>query len=359
MTGPPCHSYLTKRVESQVRAVGEMRAFLPLDDTPMRCGTGSIDMQLKKNLAVYIDYNTCMDFVRSIKNNHRLCSKDIVVFHVYWVGPVNMEVLQVVRSFLATQDLTQSVLWVWSTHPEPTDVRWIQLSSAAGDRLDWKHYDLKSEIVGTPLDGRFKEIDVEDDLHWVDSDLFRVLILHNYGGVYLDADVMLLRDFAPIVGGEWLYQWGSSCNFANAAVLSLKKHSLLAKEFLSHMSTKDPRLGSFDWGRDLYHEVWKKQPFNVLPSCFFDVLWMFNAGGAHWPYATNFVGPFASHLHQKTRRQCIEEGGPLDNVSEWYTKRMRERLGSDVPGLSLPRHGDGSGCVRAEDEITLHGITIH
>lgn len=235
----------------QVLRLEKSTSFEPFDDAPKNCGTGSIRMTLEKNIAVYTDFGTCMDFARSIANNYRLCSDEVVPFHLYWQGAVNVELLTAARSFLATQDLSQSVMWVWSTQAEPEDSRWTQLSEAAGDRLEWKSYDLESEIVGTPLEEEMDHIMVSDERRWVDSDLFRVLILYNYGGIYFDADVILLRDFAPIMGSEWLYQWGSSCNYANGAIASLGKHSDLAREFLVQISLIKPRINSFDWGRQV------------------------------------------------------------------------------------------------------------
>lgn len=38
------------------------------------------------------------------------------------------------------------------------------------------------------------------------SDLVRVLLLHLYGGVWLDMDVLLLRDLAPLLKYEFAYR---------------------------------------------------------------------------------------------------------------------------------------------------------
>ena len=40
----------------------------------------------------------------------------------------------------------------------------------------------------------------------------RLVLLHNYGGVYFDADVLLLRDFAPILGQQFLYKWAANAS---------------------------------------------------------------------------------------------------------------------------------------------------
>ena len=126
--------------------------------------------------------------------------------------------------------------------------------------VEWKEYDLIEQIKGTPLESNPGHvIDAKDDRRWVDSDLFRVLVLHNYGGVYYDADVILLRDFAPLLGKEWLYQWGSSCNFSNGAVACLHKKSELSTRMLTLLAATKPKLPGFDWGRNLYHKIWEEE----------------------------------------------------------------------------------------------------
>ena len=95
------------------------------------------------------------------------------------------------------------------------------------------------EIKGTPLEANPDHVlGVRDERRWIDSDLFRLVILHNYGGVYFDADVLLLRDLAPIMAREWLYQWGSSCNFSNGAVANMHKKSELSKRLLTQVRSK-------------------------------------------------------------------------------------------------------------------------
>ena len=123
--------------------------------------------------------------------------------------------------------------------------------------LEWKKYDLAAEIKGTPLqNNRGHVLNKKDEMSYVDSDLFRLIILHNYGGVYYDADVILLRDLAPILSREWLYQWGSSCEFANGAVANLHKKSELSTRLLRKLAVTTPAMKSFDWGRNLYYLTW-------------------------------------------------------------------------------------------------------
>ena len=97
-------------------------SFEPLDDTPMSCGDQGFEFDISEmvNPAVYTDLDSCLEFARAIKNDHRYCADPLTYpFHIYWNGPVGAELIMAVRSFFATQDLGQSMLWVWSDDPEP------------------------------------------------------------------------------------------------------------------------------------------------------------------------------------------------------------------------------------------------
>jgi hypothetical protein len=210
----------------------------------------------------------------------------------------------------------------------------------------WADYDAKKEAMGTPMEKASAEtVTITDKLSWVDSDLFRLVILHNYGGLYFDADVVLLRDFAPILGGEWLYAWGSSCNYANGAITSMKKGSDLVVRMLAMMATVRPRPASLDWGRNLYERVRKemlaegKEAFRIMPCCFFDASWLVSTMLLHVPKPDHWRGPFANHLHGIVWEDCIGEGEIIDTFSSWITERIRERIGGDIDELELPRPG--------------------
>ena len=348
VNGQFCYLPVITRVMNQVKSRNSKSyEFIPLEDEKGVCGKGEIEMQLDTNPAVYLDYDVCLDFTRAISNTYRFCSNENDInFHIYWSGPVHYQLLQAVRSFLATQDLQQSELWVWSREVEPlTNPQWVELVAIASKNLKWKNYDLKQEMINSPLEGNGSAdlSDISDDLNWVDSDLFRLLILHNYGGVYMDADIILHRDLAPIIGREWFGQWGSSCNYANGAMTRLKKKSDLAKALLTLLSATPAKKNSFNWGRNLYHKVWRDSiKFDILPACFTDIHWMYDTTWVHAPYPMNFAGPFATHIHGMIWTDCIAEGEPLDLISKWYTGRIRERLG-DISELQLPRRGDRLG----------------
>ena len=83
------------------------------------------------------------------------------------------------------------------------------------------------EAKGTIIEDEVQKLTSEDGKHYLQSDLLRLLALHKYGGVWVDMDIIFLRDFKPILDQEYMYQWGSETDFANqgacATVLALKR----------------------------------------------------------------------------------------------------------------------------------------
>lgn len=67
-----------------------------------------------------------------------------------------------------------------------------------------------------------------DRLSVVLSDMFRFIVCHRFGGIYLDADTILLRDWEELWGwkGAYAYRWSRMEKY-NTAVMHLNKDSAL------------------------------------------------------------------------------------------------------------------------------------
>ncbi|KAF9146373.1 hypothetical protein BG015_011620 [Linnemannia schmuckeri] len=75
------------------------------------------------------------------------------------------------------------------------------------------------------------------------SDEARFLILNRYGGMYLDADVLLLRDMSPFYdsGIEFAYEWSNQLLY-NTAILRLNKGSSVARRILDGATMKEKEI---------------------------------------------------------------------------------------------------------------------
>lgn len=67
-----------------------------------------------------------------------------------------------------------------------------------------------------------------DRLSVVLSDMARFVLTHRYGGIYLDADTILLRDWEELFGwhGSFAYRW-SRLLLYNTAVLKMQRGSAI------------------------------------------------------------------------------------------------------------------------------------
>jgi hypothetical protein len=87
-------------------------------------------------------------------------------------------------------------------------------------------------------------------------------------------DIVLLRDFAPVLDQEFMYKWGPEINMINGAVTHLFKNSKLSIDLLKELSTRAASPNTLCWGKDVYVSVWQhNKNWTVFPSAFFNTEW--------------------------------------------------------------------------------------
>jgi WD repeat and SOF domain-containing protein 1 len=119
-----------------------------------------------------------------------------------------------------------------------------------------------------------KSADTVDTLSTIISDMARFILCHRFGGVYLDADNLLLRDWEELWGwrGAFAYRWSRLPEY-NTAVLRLHKNSALGT-FLLRTALKN----EFDFHpmtitRYIDHAYLHDLLFRV-PDALFDPAWL-------------------------------------------------------------------------------------
>ena len=301
------------------------------------CGSGVLNMAESRQWWYYRHPMSCMQLARSIGSRHNYCAgrdphvdESRVEFHIAMFGPQwRRQATLAVAAFLLTQNLSQSHLNIW------TDRSWSALSgvddvqpllSAAAQHVQVRVWDALSELLAsnTLLSGSAAwYASIDDSRGYLRGDLMRLLLLHNYGGVWLDADVLLLRDLSPLLGQQFFYKWGGHCDEFNGAVVRMFRRSALSSRFLDTLYHTPPLPNSVHWGNGLYTTLHAAQHaslaaqrsppstaslrselFTVFPACFFNANWMEPAAFSPllrpelpslWP--TLWHGPFAYHLH--------------------------------------------------------------
>ena len=250
------------------------------------------------------------------------CPGPIIPYHVYWTGPATWRVEVFIKSYLYTQNLACSRLWLWlDSDRNPKAVENMLNKDALFARflplVDRGDIILKSwkfpKRIPMPKDEEDKngfgyyskpgapnalgERAVADNMiedktgqQWLVltpkqmtflpvavSDAVRFIVLHIYGGSYYDMDVLMLRDMRPLLLPKehaFAERWAAHPNPGeyNTAIMSLGANTSISSYLLYggiRMGVNfHPRvLGRMAWkdGRDL--------EFKMFETAAFDPIW--------------------------------------------------------------------------------------
>tara|TARA_Y100001973_G_scaffold102326_1_gene167149 strand:- start:4621 stop:5529 length:909 start_codon:yes stop_codon:yes gene_type:complete len=297
-----------------------------------------IDISFEKNPELYKDYEECLKFLKEIKDENYEYPSEKVKFHIYSEIKNEKELL-CVQSYLATQNLQKTELIIWSDY----NIEDNELIQPYKDFITLKVYDPVVEAEDTLLENNPKLL-LRDAKYYLQSDLARILLLHKYGGVWVDMDVVFLRDFKPILDQEYMYMWGSETDFerngACATVLAMHKNSDFSHEMVRQLLITDPVYNSECWGKTMFAPLYKRYKYNVFPSSFFNIEWCINSkykGKAdhiekQWFYEKLdnqdhlFLDSFSWHWHNSSKKGIpIVEGSKFDLLQKITIKKLEQR----------------------------------
>ncbi|OAX42420.1 glycosyltransferase family 32 protein [Rhizopogon vinicolor AM-OR11-026] len=203
-------------------------------------------------------------------------------YHTYWrvdLAPFSERQEWMLKSFFATQDHTASRLIMWSNGDLSTNPILALYANMYPNSFVMRVVDTPDLATGTALEGS-SLLKTDDKKAWTDGDLVRLLVIWNYGGVWIDMDSLLTRDLSPLLEHEFVTQWDCYDKIyqpLNGALMHFQKHSPYLCEAFHIMATSaPPRADSTDWGALLYLKLWRRllgghiPPFKILPFCFSD-----------------------------------------------------------------------------------------
>ncbi|KAG0055703.1 hypothetical protein BGZ83_007711 [Gryganskiella cystojenkinii] len=202
--------------------------------------------------------------------NDSASATNFMDFHVFWRGPITDKLSLNAHAFLFTQPLDRSRLHLWidsADLPGGVPEDYLQNEFAAPlvqeplNRHIFIHpWDQAAELAysygsegAAPFAAdhnrnngpesqaaRPTEIPTEEVKPVALSDEARFLILNRNGGVYLDADVVLLRDMTPFYDSEieFAYEW-SNTRMYNTAILRLLPGSSVARRILDGAKARE------------------------------------------------------------------------------------------------------------------------
>ena len=284
---------------------------------------------------IYTNGNKALEFAKAIPET---VYPQKTNFHFCWRVPGEFGRKQVLclKSALVTQNLSNSNIIMWCNVSLLHNDWFRQVARY----VQFEIYDPVEQAVGTPLEG-LRLLTKDDEHHWLGGDLFRILILYKYGGVYADQDVVFLRDFAPLLGQEFMYQWGTETvnskqkEKINGAVMRLFSGSKLAKELLTDLPKMPAGFDSTDWSASLYQRVREyDKNWTIFPCAFFNPEWQLfiNMGESAHPFRKgsesllDFDGCFSWHWHNKWSSP-IEEGSKFHRLETKINQMFIDKFG--------------------------------
>lgn len=250
------------------------------------------------------------------------CPGPIIPYHVYWAGPATWRLEIFVKAYLYTQNLPCSRLYLWldadrspkavenMLTKDPLFARFLPFVERGDLKVVAWNFPTRIPLPpnmdhtdgigyyatrGKPnakgeshiADGLISDANGQEWLTLTPkqmtflpqaiSDAVRFVILHQYGGVYMDMDVLMLRDFRPLLlpkKHDFAERWAAHSHPGdyNTAIMSLTANSSLSSYLLRggvRMATNfHPRvIGRMAWkdGRD--------REFLMLETAAFDPIW--------------------------------------------------------------------------------------
>jgi hypothetical protein len=221
----------------------------------------------------YKSLDECLVFLDELKDDDFEYPNEKVLFHMYSDVKNEKELLSI-QSFFVTQNLDKCELVLWSDF----DNRDNPLLNDFKDLIDFRIWNPIVEAKDTILSD-FPFLDKKDKLFYLQSDLMRIIVIHKYGGIWIDMDLVLLRDLKPLMGKEFVHQWGNSLDpkvdGASATIYSGLKGSEFTAKVLEMIKKHFiiPFSQTLCWGQNVFKLLSKEYEYNILPCAFFDIDW--------------------------------------------------------------------------------------
>lgn len=264
-----------------------------------------MNVSYSKTPKLYESAFACYEYLSTLDYDQYSYPAEQQSFHVF-SDMKNAVQAFTIKSFLKTQNLEVCKLFVWSIK-DLTDNVFVK-PYLGHPNVVFKVYDPRIEYEGTPLapqKRRFFGLRKDymekflipfdkDPRMWMNSGIFRFLIPYKYGGNYIDADVIFLRDFKPILNRNFAFCWDTSIDFEKsgktfkteftescrflgpcAAILGFSGDREFCRICLAELIKIPPRLGTTCYDEELLSAVYRRHPglFDVFPAGFFEMEW--------------------------------------------------------------------------------------
>ena len=231
----------------------------------------------------------------------------LALMHTWWDGPLVRVVALFLRSFRGTQNhCSKLVVWTpreGSERSTPQSRKLVaKIEGMSGPEVVFEPLDVVAMAKGTLFEDFVARTIVPESWETVHpgdkkegtrhfSDFFQLFVLWRYGGIYFDADMILLRDFYPLWGLNFEYQWSFIPDKLNNAVQGLRK-GRDAEKLIVHGGKLESSQCCKGWGATLWRAKFVKTANTyALPCTAFDPFWL-RLDGHHTGEAKNPSLPY-------------------------------------------------------------------
>lgn len=281
------------------------------------------------------------------------CDGPVIPYHVYWSGPATWRVELFLKSYFYTQNIPCARLFMWldynfdpqavdkMLHHDPLFRRFLPLvdrgditlmtwrcpsrvplpkSYRSEDNGYYRHPGtantrnetlVADNIIRDGDDQDWLVLDVKQMTIFPQaiSDAVRFVVLHKYGGLYCDMDVLMLRDMRPLLIGRehsFAERWGAHAppGDYNTAIMSLSANSSLSS-YLLHGGSRmglnfHPRIIGSMAVKD-----GRNRELLMMETALFDPIWTafdhLRRGPCTVPCLTNYAQAFKGRRHSLER----------------------------------------------------------
>ena len=208
-----------------------------------------------------------------------------LLFHTMLLTGFPSQLPLLVASFLASQ-CCDAVLWFWLAPPlfaqygAPGAPAPIRLPAHSAHRVVFKEFSAEAEFAKVAADfpranaSSLRGVNSISDIRFV-TDWARMLLMYVYGGLWVDIDTVMLRDFRPLFAlAPFAYRAGYTILFNNAVQRMGKRPHAVTRELLAAAIEKidpSPETMSYTLG---YARLGQAHSLHFLSQPLFDFMWM-------------------------------------------------------------------------------------
>lgn len=214
--------YSRKWINSEIESVGQLagcfdegRISAEYNASRYLKGPKAVEVHAGMGMRLGMD---CYEFAATIPRSTsanmdnggpQLTPDERTQYHTYWrvdLATFSERQEWMLKSFFATQDHATSRLIMWSNGDLSTNSILASYAHMHPNSFEMRVVNIPDLASGTALDGS-PLLKTNDKKAWTDGDLVRLLVIWNYGGVWIDMDSLLTRDLSPLLEHEFVTQW--------------------------------------------------------------------------------------------------------------------------------------------------------